>query len=109
MAIKLPPRCSRALARHLRPELFKALCDPRRLALLAQLAISERPLTVGEISSCCSIHLSGVSRHLAMLREASVLTAHKNGREVSYELNRGALVQALRGLADAIEDCNPAT
>lgn len=72
---------------------------------MSHLIVANRPMTVSEISGCCAIHLSGVSRHLAMLREAAVVTANKVGREVTYELNSADLVAALRGLADAIEEC----
>jgi DNA-binding transcriptional ArsR family regulator len=97
--------CSAALARHLRPELFKALADPRRLALLAQLAVATEPLTVTQATGCCGVHISGVSRHLAALRDAGILRAEKRGREVAYQLDSETLVGALRGLADAIEAC----
>lgn len=101
----LPAACADALARHLKPELFKALCDPRRLTLVAQLAMSPEPTTVSDAASCCGVHISGVSRHLAILRDAGVLTALKRGREVVYQVNFRELVATLRGLADALEDC----
>ncbi|HVR30052.1 MAG TPA: metalloregulator ArsR/SmtB family transcription factor [Thermoanaerobaculia bacterium] len=94
-----------ALAEHLRPELFRALCDSNRLTLVARLATASRPLTVTEASTCCGVHLSGVSRHLSMLRDAGVLKATKQGREVRYELDCDALAGALRELADALDAC----
>jgi DNA-binding transcriptional ArsR family regulator len=102
---RLPQACTDALADHLRPELFRALCDPNRLALLAGLAVAPEPLTVSEAAKCCDVHLSVVSRHLALLREAGIVEAEKVGREVSYRLNFRELVATLRGLADAIEQC----
>ena len=101
----LPNACSEALEKHLNPDLFKALCDPQRLTLLAQLATSTEPVTVSEASNCCNVHLSGVSRHLNVLRQAGVVEAEKQGREVRYRLNAQLLVRTLRGLADAIEEC----
>jgi ArsR family transcriptional regulator, arsenate/arsenite/antimonite-responsive transcriptional repressor len=103
--IALPERCTQALERHLRPELFKALCDPRRLALVAQLAVAPEPTNVSDAASCCGVHISGVSRHLSILRDAGVLTAIKRGREVVYRVNFREIVATLRGLADALEDC----
>ncbi len=100
-----PDDCRTALREHLRPELFRALCDPNRLTLVARLASANRPLTVTEAGTCCGVHISGVSRHLAMLRDAGVLQATKQGREVRYELDCGALASALRQLADALENC----
>ena len=101
----LPARCVRALDDHLQPELFQALCDPARIALVAHLAASGRPLTVTEASACCGIHFSGVSRHLAILRRAGVVRSEKQGREVHYELEIGALTSSLRGIAEALEAC----
>ena len=100
-----PTDCRTILQEHLRPELFRALCDPNRLTLVARLASATEPLTVTEAATCCGVHISGVSRHLAMLRSAGVLRATKQGREVRYELDCGALASALRQLADALETC----
>ena len=101
----LPDACLSALDQHLEPELFQALCDPMRLALVAHLAASGRPLTVTEASECCGIHFSGVSRHLALLKRAGVVRAEKQGREVHYRLEVGALASTFRGFADALEAC----
>ena len=58
-----------------------------------------------EVSDCCGVHLSGVSRHLATLRDAGVIKAEKHGREVRYELDGERLTTTLRGLVDALEAC----
>lgn len=102
----LPPSCLAALDQHLQPDLFHALCDPVRLSLIARLATSDRPLTVTEAAACCGIHFSGVSRHLAVLKRAGVVRARKQGRQVHYDLEIGALAGTLRGLADALETCS---
>ena len=54
-------------------KLFKALCEPARVALLVRQARCCGPSTVGQIAECCEIDLSVVSRHLAILRDAGVL------------------------------------
>ena len=101
----LPEECVTSLQDHLDPALFRALCDPTRLTLLGRLALATGPTTVTEISGCCGVHLSGVSRHLALLKEAGIVTAERQGREVRYSLDCAAVTGALRGLADAIENC----
>jgi ArsR family transcriptional regulator len=100
-----PDDCRRELAEHLRVDLFRALCDPNRLTLVTRLATATEPLTVTEAGTCCGVHISGVSRHLAMLRDAGVIKATKQGREVRYELDCGALASAMRELADTLENC----
>ena len=97
--------CLPGLQDFLRPDLFKALCDPTRLALVARIASAGRPLTVTEASECCGVHLSGASRHLTKLRKAGVLIATKVGREVTYQVDVSGVVGVLRGLADALERC----
>ena len=69
------------------PALFRALGDPNRVALLATLGRSGRPTTVTEAADCCPVDLSVVSRHLAVLREAGVVRAAKQGREVHYTVS----------------------
>ncbi len=101
----IPDTCTDALERYLDPTIFKALGDPTRLALLSRLATASGPQTVTELSSCCGVHLSGVSRHLKMLHDAALIRSERQGREVRYRLNCGALTATLRGMADALEQC----
>ena len=89
------------------PELFKALCDPTRVSLLACLAKCGRECTVGEVAECCHVDLSVVSRHLAQLADAGVLESSKHGRTVSYRVKFTDLSGKLRALADAFDDCCP--
>ena len=98
-------RCGRTLAAQFDPELFRALGDETRLTLIARLAASAKPLTVTQIAGCCGVHLSGVSRHLAALRHAGVVQARKEGREVRYTLDCGAMAHALHKIAAAFEAC----
>ena len=88
--------------------LFKALSDPTRLALLACLAKCGRGCSVSEVAECCSVDFSVVSRHLALLERAGVLSAVKSGRTVTYEVRYEHLAQSLRAVADAVMDCVPA-
>ncbi len=97
--------CRPELDAQLDPGFFKALCDPVRLALVARLAGSPTPLTVTDASSCCGTHFSGVSRHLAILKNAGLVEAEKRGREVYYSLKTKDLSQTLRQLADALDEC----
>lgn len=82
--------------------LFKALSDPNRLNMVSHLC-NCREANVGELSACCSIDLSVVSRHLSKLKGAGLLGAHKKGKEVFYGLKAKEMVALLRELADDIE------
>lgn len=92
----------------LNAEMFKALGDPTRLQLLSCLAKCGRPCGVSEVAQCCNVDLSVVSRHLALLEDAGILTATKKGRSVSYQVRFADLAGSLRALADAIDSCCPA-
>lgn len=96
------------LARNWSPEMYRALGDPNRLTLLVRLASATRPLTVTELGDCCGVHISGVSRHLALMRDAGLVESRRSGREVRYELNVETFTARLRGLADAVEACRAA-
>ena len=50
---------------------------------------------------------SVVSRHLAQLREAGVLSAERRGKQVYYSVRVAELVRTLRAIADALERCCP--
>ena len=98
--------CKSAIETRLDPDLFKALGDPTRLAIVVRLATANGPQTVTEVSGCCGTHLSGVSRHLAQLQRAGVVSSHKEGREVYYRLNHERLAGQLTELVAAINACH---
>ncbi len=87
--------------------LFRALCDPSRLSILAWLCGEGCECSVGDVadSGCCDVTLSVVSRHLKALREAGVLTSRRRGKEVLYSVRAGELAGRLRAIADALEAC----
>jgi ArsR family transcriptional regulator len=67
-------------------DLFRALADPTRLRSLLLLA------TEGELCVCELVHAIGelqpkISRHLAMLREAEIVTDRREGLWIHYRLN----------------------
>jgi DNA-binding transcriptional ArsR family regulator len=89
------------------PEFFKALGDSRRLTILMLLATGGSSWTVSQVSDELPIDVSVVSRHLTQLRNAGILGAERCGKEVRYTVRYDAIVQLLRQLADAIEQCCP--
>ena len=99
--------CCGGLAALLSPRLFKALSDAKRLSLLVRLAERRRPCTISELAEGSNVDMSVVSRHLALLREAGIIECVKRGKEVWCSVQKGAVVQLLRDLADALEACCP--
>lgn len=100
---KAAARCSAPIDGLLDVELFRSLGDPTRTRLLGCIVKCGRPCGVGEISECCSVDLSVVSRHLRQLERAGILESARDGRTVSYSVRHRHLCRSLRALADAIE------
>jgi DNA-binding transcriptional ArsR family regulator len=95
----------------LNPAFYRALCDPTRLSLLGWLALEGAPRSVSEIADGAAggIDLSVVSRHLAQLRDAGIVSAQRSGKRILYHVNASGVAETLRRLADAIEACCPVT
>ena len=66
--------------------LHKALSVPVRLKILK--LIADRPLCVNAITRFLSISQPAVSQHLAVLRQAGLVTGEKKGYMVHYTFNR---------------------
>ncbi len=101
------PACCSGLAELLSPRLFKALADPKRLSLLVRVAEGGGPSTVSHVAKGSGVDMSVVSRHLAILREAGIISCEKQGKEVLCTLQTDVVVRILRELADALESCCP--
>ena len=99
--------CCAGIDQVLEARLFKALCDPTRLTILAELAQGGGPRTVGDIARGLPVDVSVVSRHLAMLRQAGVLEATRHGKEVHYTVRYEGLADTFRAIAGAIDACCP--
>ncbi|MCG8451734.1 MAG: autorepressor SdpR family transcription factor [Spirochaetales bacterium] len=65
--------------------LFKALADPTRRQILEQLRIKDR--SAGEIANAFDITKPSVSHHLALLKQAQLVMAHRKGQSIIYSLN----------------------
>lgn len=89
----------------LEPALFKALGDPTRATLVACIARCGRGCSVKEVSACCSVDTSVVSRHLSTLEGAGLLVSERAGRVVRYRVRYEDVSATLRALADAFDAC----
>ena len=94
--------CCPGIEKLFRPRFFKALGDPNRIAILIRLARSGRPCTVTELTSCCSVDISVVSRHLGILRDAGIVEARKRGKQVFYKACLPAVVLKMQSIADSL-------
>lgn len=80
--------------------LFKALGDTTRRALFQRLCHAPG-LTVHELTEGAGISQPAVSKHLAQLRAAGLVTSEPEGREVVYRARPEGLAPLADWLADA--------
>lgn len=84
----------------LRAILFHGFSDPRRVAIVEQLAAGER--RVGDLVAATGLPQPTVSTHLGCLWECGLVARERRGREVHYRLIDG--VGELLITADRILD-----
>lgn len=82
----------------LRRDVFQAIADPTRRAILVLLA-SSPAMTAGAIAANFNTARPTVSRHLQILTECELLHPEQNGREIFYHINGSKM----KTIADFIE------
>lgn len=73
----------------LRRDVFQAIADPTRRAIL--LLVASQSLTAGAIAANFDTARPTVSKHLQILTECELLDREQNGREIYYHLNPGKI------------------
>ena len=79
-------------------KVFKALGDPTRREIIKLLR--RGPRTSGEIAERFPSAWATVSRHLAVLRDAGVIAAERNGTSIRYSLNATVIQELIEHLYD---------
>ena len=79
---------------------FKALSDPTRRQILQLLR--RKPMNAGELAEHFPVAKSTLSAHFAILREADLVEASKNGTVITYMLKASVLEDALLSFADTV-------
>ncbi|MBA2514912.1 MAG: metalloregulator ArsR/SmtB family transcription factor [Solirubrobacterales bacterium] len=87
--------------RNLTVEVFGALSDPVRLDLLAHIAASG-PICVCHLEEALPYQQPRISKHLAVLRRAGLVTTRREGNWVYYSLEAQAL-EIARDFVDQLE------
>ena len=77
---------------------FKALSHPARRRIVAMLR--RGPLASGDIASAFDMAWPTVTGHLAMLKDAGLVVAEREGVSIRYRLNISAVEEALGFLLD---------
>jgi DNA-binding transcriptional ArsR family regulator len=82
---------------NLRRDVFQAIADPTRRAIL--LLVASQSMTAGAIAANFDTARPTVSKHLQILTECELINSDQYGREIYYYLNP----QKMKEIADFIE------
>ena len=82
---------------NLRRDVFQAIADPTRRAIL--LLVASQALTAGAIASNFDTARPTVSKHLQILTECELLEQKQTGREIYYYIN----AKKMKAIAEFIE------
>jgi DNA-binding transcriptional ArsR family regulator len=82
---------------NLRRDVFQAVADPTRRAIL--LLLASQSLTAGAIAANFDTARPTVSKHLQILTECELLKQEQSGREIHYHIN----AKKMKAIADFIE------
>jgi DNA-binding transcriptional ArsR family regulator len=82
---------------NLRRDVFQAIADPTRRAIL--LLVASQTMTAGAIAANFNTARPTVSKHLQILTECNLLEQQQNGREIYYHIN----AKNMKEIADFIE------
>ncbi|GAB6933961.1 autorepressor SdpR family transcription factor [Calditerricola satsumensis] len=75
-------------------DVFKALSDPTRRAILDLLKEGDR--TAGEIAERFSISKPSISHHLNVLKQANLVQDERRGQHIVYSLNTTVFHEVLK-------------
>ncbi len=82
---------------NLRRDVFQAIADPTRRAILT--LVATQAMTAGSIAANFNTARPTVSKHLQILTECELVIQQQNGREIYYHLNPSKMKE----IADFIE------
>lgn len=79
--------------RRFKADIFQALANPTRIAILELLANGE--LSAGELIEHLGMEQANISQHLAVLRSRQIVVNRKSGNQVFYSVRDPILLEVL--------------
>lgn len=79
-------------------KVFKALCDPKRLAILEQLRSGEKCACV--LQEPMDLTQSGLSYHMKILCDSGLVDSRQEGKWTHYRLSESGRARAVRLLLE---------
>lgn len=86
----------------LHTNICKALGDPKRIQILY--ALDEQPRNVTSLASILDIPQPTISRHLAILRQRSLVMTERDGQMVVYRLADRRIIDVLDTMRTILRD-----
>lgn len=83
--------------------LFNALGDSTRQQLIL-LMMDSKPRSVIELAEQITLSRPAVSHHLKVLRDANIVTEHKEGRRTYYKPHLGDYFVSIKELVDVVDE-----
>ncbi len=84
----------------LEADLIRVLANPKRLMIVGLLGESSH--TVTEIARRLELTLQNTSQHLRLMRNQRIVRAHREGREIRYELTSPVFSEACQLVRQAL-------
>ena len=88
-----------------RNDAFKALADPTRREILSLLRRGE--MTAGELAGHFDLSKPSLSHHFAVLKQADLIVARREGQQIYYALNTTVVEDLLAIIWDLFADHRP--
>ncbi len=86
----------------LHANICKALGDPKRIQIIY--ALDNQPSNVSSLASTLNIPQPTTSRHLAILRQSSLVIAERDGQMVNYRLADPRIIDVLDSMRTILRD-----
>ena len=93
-------------------EIFALLASPARVAIICSLAEGEKPVNelvevLAGLDCACSMERTNVSKHLAALREAGIVSSSGDAQRRIYRLETPCILESIDCVLD--RGCSPST
>jgi DNA-binding transcriptional ArsR family regulator len=84
----------------LEADVIRVMANPKRLMIVSFLG--EGPRTVTEIADRLHLSMQNASQHLRLMKDRGIVRAHRDGREVRYDLTTPVFSQCCQLVRQAI-------
>ena len=80
--------------------IFKALAHPTRLTIAYNL-MHQPECNVSRMCECLDIPQPTVSQHLSVLKNANVISGHRNANQICYKVENPKVIKILKQLKNS--------